>query len=117
MSYQLIKRLLDPLGYPAAQVVLPKKMRVDLPDTFLVYSQIASTPESFYSDRSQTENRRYRVSIYARNGNLLPVIAESVRSVMRTDFLYINESPDLEHMATGHMSRAIDFRIYEQKRG
>jgi hypothetical protein len=86
-----------------------------LPDAICTYYLVAGNPQGFFGNSPRRENERYSVQYADRDKRNLEPKAAAIRAAMEAaGFLYVNKSPDLHDDDTGHWSRTIDFRYFEE---
>lgn len=86
-----------------------------LPDAICTYYLVAGNPQGFFGGRPRRENERYSVQYADRDKRNLEPKGKAIRAAMEAaGFLYVGKSPDIPHDDTGHWSRTLDFRYYEE---
>jgi len=86
-----------------------------LPDAICTYYLVVGNPQGFFGNTPRRENERYSVQYADRDRSKLEPKAAAIRAAMAAaGFLYVGKSPDLPHDETGHWSRTLDFRYFEE---
>ncbi len=107
MIFQLVEDALSTLEIPFAADKMIMPTGEELPDLFMVYKLISSTPIAHADDGEELRNWRVQVSIYSRDGlEGLPAVAAAMvlYGFSRSNITQISLNPD-----TGHYGLALDF--------
>lgn len=88
-----------------------------LPDEFLVYYLVSDGNSRYFSNSAWRREMRISFCIMTRHkANLETKSGELERIAQANGLLFMKTMPDTYFEATGHWSRTIDFRYYEEVR-
>jgi hypothetical protein len=109
--WERVYTALSGLGWTLAENQMLVASGSQLPDDFLVYQLISSTPEEHADDVEKLRTWQVQVSAYSRSGLAgLPAIATAMTAA---GFLRGNERELPYDQVTRHYGLAMEFRYYE----
>lgn len=109
--FERVKNALNTLAPAVPFGLAPYKVSGDLPDTYLAYQLIDSTPEQHADDQETQRSDVIQISIYARGG--LAVLPDVKTAMLSAGFQKSHERQLPQDIQTLHYGLAQDYVYFE----
>jgi hypothetical protein len=96
----ILNKTLKSLGFPVKRIVYKLKKGESLPDTYITFQRIVSTPDGYADDESTFENHTFGVHLFTR-GDFTELLKQAKAAVKAAGFTISSVDTEIYETDTG----------------